>query len=215
MAFLQPLATRTWRRSRLVSLGLTATVLGSGGAYGQTVPAGIVAETANTTNTTILLDPQNPSVAVISNGLQSGGNLYHRFSQFDTTKSQDQLSRVLFDLPINSSTIQNLVVGVSATQGSLISVPIVLSQSANLLFLSPYGIVMSGAAGFGVGTAIGGISPLAKVAITTANQLDFTNNSTTASSFEVVPTTTSPTIGYPDGAPNPPPNHRPKFPYQR
>ena len=202
MAFLQPLATRTWRRSRLACLGLTVAVLGSGGAYGQTVPAGIVAETANTTNTTILLDPQNPSVAVISNGLQSGGNLYHRFSQFDTTKSQDQLSRVLFDLA-NSSTIQNLVVGVSATQGSLISVPIVLSQSANLLFLSPYGIVMSGAAGFGVGTAIGGISPLAKVAITTANQLDFTNNSTTASSFEVVPTTSSPTKGYPNGSPNP------------
>lgn len=202
MAFLQPLATRTWRRSRLVSLGLTATVLGSGGAYGQTVPAGIVAETANTTNTTILLDPQNPSVAVISNGLQSGDNLYHRFSQFDTTKSQDQLSRVLFDLA-NSSRIQNLVVGVSATQGSLISVPIVLSQSANLLFLSPFGIVMSGAAGFGVGTATSAISPLARVAITTANQLDFTNNSTNASSFEVVPTTSSPTKGYPNGAPNP------------
>jgi autotransporter-associated beta strand protein len=177
-------------------------VLGSGVAYGQTVPAGIVAETPNNTTTTILLDPQNPSVAVISNGLQSGGNLYHRFSQFDTTRSQDQLSRVLFDLA-NSSTVQNLIVGVSATAGSLISVPIVLSQSANLLFLSPYGIVMSGAAGFGFGSAVGSISPLEKVAITTANMLDFTTNTTTASSFEVVPTTPSPTKGYPDGSPNP------------
>jgi autotransporter-associated beta strand protein len=177
-------------------------VLGSGLAYGQTVPAGIVAETPNNTNTTIIVDPQNPSVAVISNGLQSGGNLYHRFSEFDTTRSQDQLSRVLFDLA-SSSTIQNLVVGVSATAGSLISVPIVLSQSANLLFLSPYGIVMSGAAGFGYGSAVGSISPLEKVAITTANMLNFNTNTTTASSFEVVPTTTSPTIGYPDGSPNP------------
>lgn len=202
MALLQPLATRTWRRSRLASLGLTTVVLGSGVAYGQIVPAGIVAETPNNTTTTITLDPQNPSVAVISNGLQSGGNLYHRFSQFDTTRSQDQLSRVLFDLA-NSSTIQNLIVGVSATTGSLISVPIVLSQSANLLFLSPYGIVMSGAAGFGFGSAVGSISPLEKVAITTANMLDFTTNTTTASSFEVVPTTPSPTKGYPDGSPNP------------
>jgi autotransporter-associated beta strand protein len=177
-------------------------VLGSGVAYGQTVPAGIVAETPNNTTTTILLDPQNPSVAVISNGLQSGGNLYHRFSQFDTTRSQDQLSRVLFDLA-NSSTVQNLIVGVSATAGSLISVPIVLSQPANLLFLSPYGIVMSGAAGFGFGSAVGSISPLAKVAITTANMLDFTTNTTTASRFEVVPTTPSSTKGYPDGSPNP------------
>ncbi len=202
MALLQPLATRTWRRSRLASLGLTTVVLGSGVAYGQTVPAGIVAETPNNTTTTILLDPQNPSVAVISNGLQSGGNLYHRFSQFDTTRSQDQLSRVLFDLA-NSSTVQNLIVGVSATAGSLISVPIVLSQSANLLFLSPYGIVMSGAAGFGFGSAVGSISPLEKVAITTANMLDFTTNTTTASRFEVVPTTPSSTKGYPDGSPNP------------
>ena len=166
------------------------------------MPAGSVAETPNNTNTTIIVDPQNPSVAVISNGLQSGSNLYHRFSDFDTTRSQDQLSRVLFDLA-SSSTIQNLVVGVSATAGSLISVPIVLSQSANLLFLSPYGIVMSGAAGFGYGSAVGSISPLEKVAITTANMLNFNTNTTTASSFEVVPTTTSPTIGYPDGSPNP------------
>jgi autotransporter-associated beta strand protein len=160
-----------------------------------------VADRSNSTNTTVLLDAVN-HVAVVSNGLQSGGNLYHRFSEFDTTRSQDQLSRVLFDLASNTS-IQNLIVGVSAPAGSLISVPIALSQAANLIFMSPFGIVMSGAAGFGVGSAIGTLAPLPKLAITTANQLDFTTNTTTATSFEVVPTTLSTTNGYPDGSPNP------------
>ena len=200
MARLQPLAIRTLARSRLASLGLTTAILGSGVAFGQTVPTGIVAETPNNTTTTVILDTQNPGVAVISNGLQSGSNLYHRFSKFDTT--QDNLNRVLFNLNGNPA-IQNLVVGVSASEGSLISVPVVLSQAANLIFMSPYGIVLSGGAGFGFGSALGTISPLTKVAITTANKLDFTFNTTAASSFEVVPTTPSPTNGYPDGSPNP------------
>ena len=197
MARLQPLAIRTWGRSKLASLGLTATILGSGVALGQTV-VGIVAEPLPnnaTTNVSLIVN-----VATVGGGLQSGDNLYHRFSKFDTT--QDNLNRVFFDLNSNAA-IQNLVVGVSATSGSLISVPVVLSQSANLIFMSPYGIVLSGGAGFGFGSTFGSISPLPTVTLTTANQLDFTNNTTTASSFEVVPTPSSPTKGYPDGSPNP------------
>ena len=203
---LSPLSKQL-HRFRLMSLGLSAAMLApTGFAFGQTAatPAGLVADTTNSTNTTVLLDAVNHA-AIVSNGLQSGGNLYHRFSEFDTTRSQDNLSRVLFSLP-NNTAIENLIVGVSATTGSLISVPIVLSQAANLIFMSPYGIVMSGAAGFGVGSAIGDITPLAKVAITTANKVDFTNNTTTAttaSSFEVIQTTFSPATGYPDGSPNP------------
>jgi len=178
-------------------------MLAPGLALGQTAPtpAGIVADATYSTNTTVSLDTVNHA-AVVSNGLTSGGNLYHRFSEFDTTRSQDNLSRVLFALP-NNTAIENLIVGVSATTGSLISVPIVLSQTANLIFMSPYGIVMSGAAGFGVGSAIGDITPLAKVAITTANKLDFTNNTTSTNSFVVVPSTLVQESSYPNGSPNP------------
>jgi len=191
MALLQPLATRTVHRPRLVSLGLTAALLTPGLAFGQ-----VTAETSANGTGTIVNTIANE--AAVTGGIQSGTNLYHRFSEFNTTG----LTGVLFNL-VNNPTTDTLIVGVSSTAGSLISAPVVLSQSANLIFMSPYGIVLTGGASFGVGSStIGTISPLPRLALTTANRLDFTNNSiNTPTGFEVVPTTTG--NGYPDGSGNP------------
>lgn len=191
MALLQPLATRTVHRPRLVSLGLTAALLTPGLAFGQ-----VTAETCACGGTGTIVNIIT-NEAKVTGGIQSGTNLYHRFSEFNTTG----LTGVLFNL-VNNPTAQTLIVGVSSTAGSLISAPVVLSQSANLIFMSPYGIVLTGGASFGFGSsAIGSISPLPKLALTTGNKLDFSNNSTAASFFEVVPTTSA--NGYPNGSPNP------------
>ncbi len=190
MALLQSLLSKQLQRSRLLTLGLSAALLGPGLAFGQT--NGIKAENPNTTATTINL---SSNVAIVGGGQQAGDNLYHRFSEFDTTK--DNLNQVLFNL---SNGTQNLVVGVSSTSGSIISVPIVLSQSANLIFMSPYGIVLTGGAGFGFDSGNGLISPLPNLTLTTANKLDFTNNATTASNFEVKPISNN--NGFPTGSPN-------------
>ena len=189
MALLQPLAARTLHRPRLVSLGLFASLLAPGLALGQVTPQGAVG-----TSTSVSIN--NANVATVTGGLQSGTNLYHRFSEFNTTGR----AGVFFNL-VDNPTTQNLIVGVSSTAGSLISAPVVLSKSANLIFMSPYGIVLTGGASFGFGSTIGSISPLPKLALTTANKLDFANNSTAASFFEVVPTTAG--NGYPNGSPNP------------
>lgn len=191
MALLQPLATRTVHRPRLVSLGLTAALLTPGLAFGQ-----VTAETSANGTGTIVNTIANE--AAVTGGIQSGTNLYHRFSEFNTTG----LTGVLFNLANNPRT-ETLIVGVSSAAGSLISAPVVLSQAANLIFMSPYGIVLTGGAGFGVGySTIGTISPLPRLALTTANRLDFTNNSiNTPTGFEVVPTTAG--NGYPDGSGNP------------
>lgn len=194
MALLQPLATRTVHRPRLVSLGLTAALLTPGLAFGQ-----VTADTSANGTGTIVNTIANE--AAVTGGIQSGTNLYHRFSEFNTTG----LTGVLFNLA-NNPTAQTLIVGVSSTAGSLISAPVVLSQSASLIFMSPYGIVLTGGASFGVGSStIGTISPLPQLALTTANRLDFKNNTTTTSSFEVVQTAVSPASparAYPDGSPN-------------
>jgi len=181
MALLQPLANRTLHRPRLASLGLLASLLAPGLALGQVTP-----QTAGGTSTIV---STNANVATVTGGLQSGTNLYHRFSEFNTT----DLDGVFFNLVNNTA---NLVVGVSSTAGSVISAPVVLSQSANLIFMSPYGIVLTGGAGFGFGAlATGPITPLPTVTLTTANQLNFTNGS-----FVVVPP--NPEAIYPSGTPN-------------
>ena len=165
--------------------------------FGQTVPTGIVPDTtANSANTSVIFNTQDPSVAIVGDGSQSGANLYHRFSAFDTSLSQDNLSRVFFNMGSapGTSAIENVIVGVSAT--TAISVPIVLSQSANIIFMPLFGIILSGTAGFGFGAKTGSFSPLPKLALTTANRLEFTNP---AGIFEVEPTTAN----YPSGSPNP------------
>ena len=189
MAVLQPLTTWTLHPPRLVSLGLSAALLAPGFALGQITAEGAPNGTGTIVNT-------NANVAVVTGGIlsaPSGQNLYHRFSQFNTTG----LDRVFFNLP-NNAALQNLVVGVSSTAGSLISAPIVLSQSANLIFMSPYGIMLTAGAGFGYGTPVIGsiFSPLPTVTLTTANQLNFTN---TSDSFVVLP---NPQTVYPDASPN-------------
>ncbi len=205
MAKLQPLATWTLHRPRLVSLGLSAALLAPGVALGQVIAEPSVINNGTTTGTIVTNVPltATTTVAEVTGGIRpspQSWNLYHRFSEFNTTG----LDGVFFVLPTSSQSlpaIENVVVGVSSMAGSLISAPVVLSQPANLIFMSPYGIVLTGGASFGFGSTIGSISPLPKLVLTTANKLDFANNSTAASFFEVVPTTAG--NGYPNGSPNP------------
>ena len=68
-------------------------------------------------------------------------NRFHRFSEFDT---RGTIQRVLFD----SGQQRNLVVGVISGAGSFIDKSIELSNPANLFWLSPGGIHLSGGAGF-------------------------------------------------------------------
>ena len=77
----------------------------------------------------------------ITGGTDAGRNRFHRFSEFDT---RGDIQRVLFD----SGQQRNLVVGVTSAAGSFIDKSIELSSPANLFWLSPGGIHLSGGAGF-------------------------------------------------------------------
>ncbi len=183
----------------LVALTASIGLLAPTGAFGQGL-VGLTPDTsAATTRTTVSMDVQNPGVAVVSNGQRSGPNLYHRFDQFDTTK--DNLNRVFFDMGIRGpdNVVNNMIVGVSSTSGSHISVPLVLSQPADLIFMSPYGINVSGQAGFGWGSLAGDISNLSTIVLTTANRLDFDNS--TMNFFEILPADLSSKGSYPANSP--------------
>ncbi len=183
----------------LVALTASIGLLAPTGAFGQGL-VGLTPDTsAATTRTTVSMDVQNPGVAVVSNGQRSGPNLYHRFDQFDTTK--DNLNRVFFDMGIRGpdNVVNNMIVGVSSTSGSHISVPLVLSQPADLIFMSPYGINVSGQAGFGWGSLAGDISNLSTIVLTTANRLDFDNS--TMNFFEILPADFSSKGSYPANSP--------------
>ena len=184
----------------LVALAATIGLLAPTGAFGQGL-VGLTPDTsASTTRTTVSMDVQNPGVAVVSNGQRSGSNLYHRFDQFDTTK--DNLDRVFFDMGIRGpdNVVNNMIVGVSSTSGSHISVPLVLSQPADLIFMSPYGITVSGQAGFGWGSLGGDVSNLSTIVLTTANRLIFDN--TQNNFFEVLSADLSSQGAYPLGTPS-------------
>ena len=183
----------------LVALTATIGLLAPTGAFGQGL-VGLTPDTsASTTRTTVSMDVQNPGVAVVSNGQRSGSNLYHRFDQFDTTK--DNLDRVFFDMGIRGpdNVVNNMIVGVSSTSGSHISVPLVLSQPADLIFMSPYGITVSGQAGFGWGSLGGAVSNLSTIVLTTANRLIFDNAQNNF--FEVFSQDLSTLGSYPSGIP--------------
>ena len=72
-------------------------------------------------------------ICKITGGTSSGRNLFHRFKAFDT---RGDIDRVEFDSFGND----NLIIGVTAPNGSFIDKSIGLSAPANLFWLSPGGI---------------------------------------------------------------------------
>ncbi|MFM8525838.1 MAG: CHAT domain-containing protein [Cyanobacteriota bacterium] len=189
-----------WRRAplrRILRLGVLATLLGVPvAAWGD---AYVVGDT--TTNTTVApLTSSGGYVNVVTGGTPSGPNLFHRFTTFDTAAGRNAgLKGVFFDL--QNLSLQNLIVGVSNGLGATLAVPIVLSQSSNLIFMSPFGITVSGGASFGSAFEWGEqITPLPRLGLTTANALTF-NGGTGANLFEVIPSSQSTTSGFPNGSP--------------
>lgn len=77
----------------------------------------------------------------VSGGTGAGGNLFHRFSFFDTRGAIQGVS-------IDSGGYRNVIMGVVNALGSFIDKPISLSSRGALFWLSPGGIAISGQGGF-------------------------------------------------------------------
>ncbi len=77
----------------------------------------------------------------VSGGTAAGANLFHRMSAFDT---RGAITGVQF---VNGGQ-SNVIVGVTSPFGTHIDKLVSLSNPGNLLFLSPGGLSLSGAAGF-------------------------------------------------------------------
>ena len=77
----------------------------------------------------------------VSGGIEAGTNLFHRMSAFDT---RGAITGVQFANGGQS----NVIVGVTSPFGTHIDKLVSLSNPGNLLFLSPGGLSLSGAAGF-------------------------------------------------------------------
>lgn len=111
----------------------------------------------------------------VDGGTSNGSNLFHRFSTFDTRGGITRVS-------INASGSGNVIVGVTNPLGSFIDKPISLSNPANLFWLSPGGISISGAGGF---------QNVQNLNLSTATGLDFSNfteSGLTTSTFDVANT---------------------------
>jgi len=77
----------------------------------------------------------------VDGGTAAGANLLHRFSSFDTRGA-------ITGVQINNGGFSNVVVGVTAPQGTFIDKPVSLSTPGSLFWLSPGGIAVSGSGGF-------------------------------------------------------------------
>ena len=93
----------------------------------------------------------------ISGGSDSGRNRFHRLSEFDTRGAIQGVS-------IDSKGISNLVLGVTAVDGSFIDKSISLSSPAHLFVLSPGGIQLMPGASF---------QQIPQLTLSTAPQLRF------------------------------------------
>lgn len=194
---------------------LTAPTAGLG------IPAYVAADTSASTNTVVTTTSVTGGhIYEISGGVDSGVTRYHRFGAFNTADAvTDGLKGVFFNqgfvsagsVGIANVAPQNLVVAVSDPNGARLAVPIVLSNPANLIVMSPFGLAISGGAGFGSASAWGQpVTPLAKVSLSTANSLSFSNNTPQGPSiFEVLPQAaifgssgSSGSSGFPDGTPD-------------
>ena len=189
-----PILRSLFRRNRLpraLQLGLLAALLAPGAGWGQ-----VVGTTVSPNNSTVtVVTPSGgsaPPTVTVTGGAVGGNNLFHRFSSFNTTG----YSGVFFQLPNTPPSV--VVVGVSSGIAT-ITAPLVLSHNAELLFMAPGGITLTGGAGFGWGT-LASYAPLDKLSLSTANRLDFASNSNNVPTyFEALPTQTP--SGVPDGSP--------------
>ena len=93
----------------------------------------------------------------ISGGSDSGRNRFHRLSEFDTRGAIQGVS-------IDSKGIRNLVLGVTAVDGSFIDKSVSLSSPAHLFVLSPGGIQLMPGASF---------QQIPQLTLSTAPQLRF------------------------------------------
>ena len=93
----------------------------------------------------------------ISGGSDSGRNRFHRLSEFDTRGAIQGVS-------IDSDGIRNLVLGVTAADGSFIDKSVSLSSPAHLFLLSPGGIQLMPGASF---------QQIPQLTLSTASQLRF------------------------------------------
>ena len=93
----------------------------------------------------------------ISGGSDSGRNRFHRLSEFDTRGAIQGVS-------IDSDGVRNLVLGVTAADGSFIDKSVSLSSPAHLFVLSPGGIQLMPGASF---------QQIPQLTLSTASQLRF------------------------------------------
>ena len=93
----------------------------------------------------------------IDGGSKSGGNVFHRLTEFDTRGE-------IRGVTIKSDGARNLVLGVTASDGSFIDKKISLSSPAHLFLLSPGGIQLMPGASF---------VQIPQLTLSTASQLRF------------------------------------------
>ena len=93
----------------------------------------------------------------IDGGIDSGNNRFHRLSEFDTRGAIQGVS-------INSDGVRNLVLGVTAPDGSFINKSVSLTSPSHLFLLSPGGIQLMPGASF---------QQIPQLTLSTASQLRF------------------------------------------
>ncbi|WP_231857207.1 CHAT domain-containing protein [Synechococcus sp. MIT S9509] len=99
----------------------------------------------------------NSGLCRIDGGIDSGSNRFHRLSEFDTRGAIQGVS-------INSDGVRNLVLGVTAPDGSFINKSVSLTSPSHLFLLSPGGIQLMPGASF---------QQIPQLTLSTAAQLRF------------------------------------------
>ena len=118
----------------------------------------------------------------VDGGIGAGPNGFYRFRQFDTRQGVDGVT-------IDNRGRTNVVVGVTAPQGTFLNKPLALSEAANLFWLSPGGIWLGRGASF---------SPVNTLLLSTATSLNLGQGS----GFDVLRTTAAEAAGL-SGIPDP------------
>jgi CHAT domain-containing protein len=118
----------------------------------------------------------------VDGGIGAGPNGFYRFRQFDTRQGVDGVT-------IDNRGRTNVVVGVTAPQGTFLNKPLALSEAANLFWLSPGGIWLGRGASF---------SPVNTLLLSTATSLNLGQGK----GFDVLRTTAEQAAGL-NGVPDP------------
>ena len=118
----------------------------------------------------------------VDGGIGAGPNGFYRFRQFDTRQGVDGVT-------IDNRGRTNVVVGVTAPQGTFLNKPLALSEAANLFWLSPGGIWLGRGASF---------SPVNTLLLSTATSLNLGQGK----GFDALRTTAEQAAGL-NGVPDP------------